>query len=61
MFDEELCQQGKQFANKIWNAFRLIKGWEVMQHSTTSNSPSRIGLVRSKVSESTGRNRRSFL
>ena len=29
MFDEELCQQGKQFANKIWNAFRLIKGWEV--------------------------------
>ncbi|NER18393.1 valine--tRNA ligase [Spongiivirga citrea] len=29
MFDEALCQQGKQFANKIWNAFRLIKGWEV--------------------------------
>ena len=29
MFDEDLCQQGKQFANKIWNAFRLIKGWEV--------------------------------
>ncbi|PIZ11400.1 MAG: valine--tRNA ligase, partial [Flavobacteriaceae bacterium CG_4_10_14_0_8_um_filter_31_99] len=29
MFDEELCQQGKAFANKIWNAFRLIKGWEI--------------------------------
>ena len=29
MFDEALCQQGKNFANKIWNAFRLIKGWEV--------------------------------
>jgi valyl-tRNA synthetase len=29
MFDEELCNQGKAFANKIWNAFRLIKGWEV--------------------------------
>ena len=29
MFEEELCQQGKQFANKIWNAFRLIKGWEI--------------------------------
>jgi valyl-tRNA synthetase len=29
MFDEDLCQQGKGFANKIWNAFRLIKGWEV--------------------------------
>ena len=29
LFDEEMCQQGKAFGNKIWNAFRLIKGWEV--------------------------------
>ncbi|WP_395042862.1 valine--tRNA ligase [Flavobacterium sp.] len=29
MFDEELCNQGKVFSNKIWNAFKLIKGWEV--------------------------------
>ncbi|MGV7107812.1 valine--tRNA ligase [Flavobacterium sp. U410] len=29
LFDEELCNQGKGFANKIWNAFRLITGWEV--------------------------------
>lgn len=29
LFDEALCNQGKGFANKIWNAFRLIKGWEV--------------------------------
>ena len=29
MFDEALCQQGKAFANKIWNAFRLVKGWEI--------------------------------
>ncbi len=29
MFDEELCNNGKAFANKIWNAFRLISGWEV--------------------------------
>ena len=29
MFDEDLCQQGKGFANKIWNAFRLVQGWEV--------------------------------
>src|SRR5690554_2229097 len=28
-FDEDLCVQGRNFANKIWNAFRLIKGWEV--------------------------------
>ncbi len=29
MFDEDLCNQGKGFINKIWNAFRLIKGWEI--------------------------------
>ena len=29
MFDESLCQQGKGFANKIWNAFRLINGWKI--------------------------------
>jgi valyl-tRNA synthetase len=29
LFDENLCQQGKNFSNKIWNAYRLIDGWEV--------------------------------
>ncbi len=28
-FDVELCVQGRNFANKIWNAFRLVKGWEI--------------------------------
>ncbi|MBT8179570.1 MAG: valine--tRNA ligase, partial [Eudoraea sp.] len=28
LFDESLCQQGKNFANKIWNAYRLVQGWE---------------------------------
>lgn len=31
LFDEALCQQGKNFANKIWNAFRLVKGWEIAE------------------------------
>ena len=29
MFDEDLCKQGSGFINKIWNAFRLVQGWEV--------------------------------
>ena len=44
MFDEELCQQGKQFANKIWNAFRLIKGWEV-DATIAQPETAKIGLA----------------
>jgi len=29
LFDEELCEQGRNFTTKIWNAFRLVKGWEL--------------------------------
>mgnify|MGYP000571274457 CR=1 FL=1 len=29
LFDESLCQQGKNFTNKLWNALRLVNGWEV--------------------------------
>tara|TARA_R110002072_G_scaffold20671_25_gene74740 strand:+ start:1386 stop:4040 length:2655 start_codon:yes stop_codon:yes gene_type:complete len=43
MFDEDLCQQGKQFANKIWNAFRLIKGWEI-DESISQPTTAKIGL-----------------
>ena len=38
LFDEDKCQQGKAFANKIWNAFRLMNGWEVSETIKQPNS-----------------------
>ncbi len=43
MFDEALCQQGKAFGNKIWNAFRLIKGWEI-DETISQPETSKVGL-----------------
>jgi valyl-tRNA synthetase len=37
-FDDSMCEQGRNFSNKIWNAFRLIKGWEVNPALTQSES-----------------------
>tara|TARA_R110000868_G_scaffold147359_3_gene368803 strand:- start:215 stop:2935 length:2721 start_codon:yes stop_codon:yes gene_type:complete len=43
MFDEALCQQGKAFGNKIWNAFRLIQGWEIHE-SIPQPETAKVGL-----------------
>lgn len=37
MFDESYCEQGRNFANKVWNAFRLVKGWEVDESLPNNN------------------------
>lgn len=36
LFDESLCEQGRNFANKIWNAFRLVKSWTVDESTPVS-------------------------
>ncbi|WP_295795193.1 valine--tRNA ligase [Mucilaginibacter sp.] len=38
MFDESYCEQGRNFANKIWNAFKLVKGWEVDEKLESANA-----------------------
>ena len=38
MFDEALCEQGRNFGNKIWNAYRLINGWEVKEMEQSENN-----------------------
>ena len=48
LFDEEKCQQGKAFSNKIWNAFRLINGWEVSDIEQPEHSKIAINWYENK-------------
>ena len=43
LFDESLCKQGKNFSNKIWNSYRLIKSWEVSS-SVNQNDYCKAGI-----------------
>lgn len=38
MYDDSLCEQGRNFCNKIWNSFRLLKGWEVDDNAAQPES-----------------------
>jgi len=50
-FDEGLCEQGRNFSNKIWNAFRLIKGWEVAEVEQPESAKQAITWFESKINK----------
>ena len=50
-FDEGLCEQGRNFSNKIWNAFRLIKGWEVADVDQPESAKQAIDWFENKISK----------
>ncbi|MDA7743748.1 valine--tRNA ligase [Flavobacteriales bacterium] len=54
-FDEKLCEQGRNFANKIWNAFRLTQGWEVDEaREQVASSTVAVEWMESRIQEVVG-------
>lgn len=51
LFDESLCEQGRNFTNKIWNALRLIKGWEVTNQTGDKGNQIAIEWFDSRLSQ----------
>ena len=51
LYDEKLVEQGRNFANKIWNAFRLVKGWEVKGNATPGENTIAIQWFDSRFNE----------
>ena len=51
LFDEKLCEQGRNFSNKIWNALRLVKGWEMADVDQPVENKLAINWITQKLNE----------
>lgn len=50
-FDDAICEQGRNFTNKIWNALRLLKGWEVEDKEQPAVNADAINWMRNRISK----------
>lgn len=51
LFDIKLCEQGRNFSNKIWNAFRLIKGWKVQEKPNQADDTIAINWFEARLNQ----------
>ena len=51
LFDESLCEQGRNFCNKIWNCFRLIKGWEMADQAPSESEKTAVAWFESMLAK----------